>query len=113
MIPVEFGELASGLVGQGRMAEPEMVSAGNRPVTPGEMVSETLPTPQHLVLINNALPAINRGGVISVGNHVHLLTAVEFNNQRQAAAAGVRVAAYSCRVTPDSMTIRRPVPVIL
>ena len=70
------------------MAEPEMVSAGNRPVTPGEMVSETLPTPQHLVLINNALPAINRGGVISVGNHVHLLTAVEFNNQRQSAAAG-------------------------
>ena len=32
---------------------------------------------------------------------------------RQAAAAGVQVAAYSCRVTPDSMTIHRPVPVIL
>ena len=32
---------------------------------------------------------------------------------RQAAAAGVRVAAYSCRVTPDSMTIHRPVPVVL
>ena len=30
-----------------------------------------------------------------------------------AAAAGVRVAAYSCRVTPDSMTIHRPVPVVL
>ena len=29
------------------------------------------------------------------------------------AAAGVRVAAYSCRVTPDSMTIHRPVPVVL
>lgn len=32
---------------------------------------------------------------------------------RQAAAAGVQVAAYSCRVTPDSMAIHRPVPVIL
>ena len=32
---------------------------------------------------------------------------------RQAAAAGVQVAAYRCRVTPDSMTIHRPVPVIL
>ena len=32
---------------------------------------------------------------------------------RQSAAAGVQVAAYSCRVTPDSMTIHRPVPVIL
>ena len=32
---------------------------------------------------------------------------------RQAAAAGVQVAAYSCRVTPDSMTIHRPVPVVL
>lgn len=32
---------------------------------------------------------------------------------RQAASAGVQVAAYSCRVTPDSMTIHRPVPVVL
>lgn len=32
---------------------------------------------------------------------------------RAAAAAGVQVAAYSCRVTPDSMVIDRPVPVIL
>ena len=32
---------------------------------------------------------------------------------RQAAAAGVQVAAYSCRVMPDSMTIHRPVPVVL
>ena len=32
---------------------------------------------------------------------------------RQAAAAGVQVAAYSCRVTPDSMTTHRPVPVVL
>ena len=32
---------------------------------------------------------------------------------RQAAAAGVQVTAYSCRVTPDSLTIHRPVPVIL
>lgn len=32
---------------------------------------------------------------------------------RQAAAAGVQVAAYSCRVTPDGMTIHRPVPVVL
>ena len=32
---------------------------------------------------------------------------------RQAAAAGVNVAAYACRVTPDSLEIDRPVPVIL
>ena len=32
---------------------------------------------------------------------------------REAAAAGVRVAAWDCDVTPDSLTIRRPVPVIL
>lgn len=32
---------------------------------------------------------------------------------RQAAAAGVQVAAYACRVTPDTMSIDRPVPVIL
>ena len=32
---------------------------------------------------------------------------------RQAKAAGVNIAAYSCRVTPDSMTIDRPVEVIL
>ncbi|MBQ0038764.1 MAG: DNA/RNA nuclease SfsA [Clostridiales bacterium] len=32
---------------------------------------------------------------------------------RQAAQAGVEVAAWSCRVTPDSLTIHRPVPVIL
>ena len=32
---------------------------------------------------------------------------------RQAAAAGVNVAAYTCRVTPDSLEIDRPVPVIL
>ena len=32
---------------------------------------------------------------------------------RQAAAAGVQVAAYACRVTPDTMSIDCPVPVIL
>ena len=32
---------------------------------------------------------------------------------RHAAAAGVEVAAYDCAVTPDTMTIRRPVPVVL
>ncbi len=32
---------------------------------------------------------------------------------RDAAAAGVGVAAYACRVTPDSLEIDRPVPVIL
>ena len=32
---------------------------------------------------------------------------------RQAAAAGVRVAAYSCRVTAESLAIDKPVPVIL
>ncbi len=32
---------------------------------------------------------------------------------RQASQAGVNVAAYSCRVTPESLTIDRPVPVIL
>lgn len=32
---------------------------------------------------------------------------------RQAAAAGVRIEAYTCRVTPDSMDIDHPVPVIL
>ena len=40
---------------QRRMAEPEMVSACNRAVTPGEMVGETLPTPHDLLLIDNAL----------------------------------------------------------
>lgn len=32
---------------------------------------------------------------------------------RQAAAAGVQVLAYSCHVTPQGVTIARPVPVIL
>lgn len=32
---------------------------------------------------------------------------------REAAAAGVQVLAYDCSVTPDSLAIRRPVPVIL
>lgn len=64
------------------MAEPEMIGAGNRAVTPGEMVGKPLPTPQHLMLIDSALPAINRRGVISMGNDVHLPTAVEFDNQR-------------------------------
>ena len=32
---------------------------------------------------------------------------------REAAAAGVRVLACDCRVTPDSLTLRSPVPVIL
>jgi len=32
---------------------------------------------------------------------------------REAAAAGVRVEAWDCAVTPDSLSIRRPVPVIL
>ena len=32
---------------------------------------------------------------------------------RQASAAGVRIAAYTCRVAPDSMEIDRPVPVLL
>lgn len=32
---------------------------------------------------------------------------------RQAAAAGVQVAAYTCRVTPDSMDIDHPIPVVL
>ena len=32
---------------------------------------------------------------------------------RAAAASGVRVAAWSCRVTPDSIVIDKPVPVIL
>lgn len=32
---------------------------------------------------------------------------------RQAAAAGVNVVAYACRVAPDRMEIDRPVPVIL
>lgn len=32
---------------------------------------------------------------------------------REAAAAGVEVLAYECRVTPDTLTITRPVPVVL
>lgn len=32
---------------------------------------------------------------------------------RQAVAAGVQAAAYTCRVAPDSIVIDRPVPVIL
>ena len=32
---------------------------------------------------------------------------------RQAAEAGVHVAAYGCRVTPDTLELDRPVPVIL
>ena len=32
---------------------------------------------------------------------------------RQAAAAGVQVLAYSCRVTPEEVTMDRPVPVLL
>ena len=32
---------------------------------------------------------------------------------REAAAAGVDVLAYTCRVTPDSLTICRPIPVLL
>ena len=32
---------------------------------------------------------------------------------REAAARGVHVRAYDCAVTPDSLTIRRPVPVLL
>ena len=32
---------------------------------------------------------------------------------REAAAHGVRVRAYDCAVTPDSLTIRQPVPVVL
>lgn len=32
---------------------------------------------------------------------------------REASAAGVNVAAYSCRVTPDSLEIDKPVPVVL
>jgi len=32
---------------------------------------------------------------------------------REAAACGVRVCAYDCAVTPDSLTIRREVPVLL
>ena len=32
---------------------------------------------------------------------------------REAAAAGVQVRAYDCAVTPDSLTIRREVPVVL
>ena len=32
---------------------------------------------------------------------------------RHAAAAGVEVAAYDCAVTPDTLSIRRPVPVVL
>ena len=32
---------------------------------------------------------------------------------REAAAAGVRVLACDCRVTPESLTLRSPVPVIL
>jgi sugar fermentation stimulation protein A len=31
---------------------------------------------------------------------------------RQAAAAGVQVLAVDCRIEPDSMTLRKPVPVI-
>ena len=32
---------------------------------------------------------------------------------RQAAAGGVQVYAYDCLVTPDSLTIDQPVPVVL
>ena len=32
---------------------------------------------------------------------------------REAAAHGVNVRAYDCAVTPDSLVIRRPVPVVL
>ena len=32
---------------------------------------------------------------------------------REAASCGVNVCAYDCTVTPDSLAIRRPVPVIL
>ena len=32
---------------------------------------------------------------------------------REAAAAGVQVLAWDCRVTPDSLTIRAPVQVVL
>ena len=32
---------------------------------------------------------------------------------REAAAAGVRVCAWDCAVTPESLTLRREVPVLL
>ena len=42
-----------------------------------------------------------------------LLAADGGGRLRQAAEAGVHVAAYGCRVTPDTLELDRPVPVIL
>ena len=42
-----------------------------------------------------------------------LVTAKASAALREAASCGVSVCAYDCAVTPDSLTIRRQVPVIL
>ena len=70
------------------MAEPEVVSTGNRAVTPGEKIGKTLSAPQQLMLIHRLLPAIKRRRIIRMGDNMYLLSAVELYNQRQMTSAG-------------------------
>ena len=61
------------------------------------------------------MPALKYIGTISrkVSNFYDVTHPAFGEALREAAAHGVRVLAYDCDVTPDSLKIRREVPVIL
>ena len=82
------------------------------------------PTERGIKHINGLMDAVNNGYKAAVFFVIQMEDVISFSPNydtqprfgqalKNAEAAGVKILAYSCKVTPDSLEIDKPVPVIL
>ena len=82
------------------------------------------PTERGIKHINGLIDAVNNGYKAAVFFVIQMEDVISFSPNydtqprfgqalKNAEAAGVKILAYSCKVTPDSLEIDKPVPVIL
>lgn len=90
----------------------------------GHVLFPDAPTERGVRHLHTLMQAVEQGHRATVFFVVQMADVLDFSPNdethpafgaalRQAAAAGVQVLAYSCHVTPQEVTIARPVPVIL
>ena len=82
------------------------------------------PTERGIKHLNGLIDAVNNGYKAAVFFVIQMEDVISFSPNydtqprfgqalKKAEAAGVKILAYSCKVTPDSLEIDKPVPVIL
>ena len=82
------------------------------------------PTERGIKHINGLMDAVNNGYKAAVFFVIQMEDVISFSPNydtqprfgqalKNAEAAGVKILAYSCKVTPDSLEIDKPVPVTL